>query len=387
MPNTYDGALPMCGPGAGGRRNFDGAFDLRALFEYVCGDVPGAQFGCRVCSDGTSRCLEDGDCPAGERCGGPEPPTPIEDGLSRPCTDFLLDHPDTFSENPTSPGGAFVGPPITACFGDLRPGGPTSPAQAARRSLFVRASQIPESFITTDMFFATIGMAEVFHHRTHGKHPWGNIGVTYASPAVTAQEGAAINAGIHRAVEDAPGVVYMRRFYEPTGRTASKVITVHAVDDGLVLPENEDKYREAFEAAGTTDRLVQLFTSYGGHCGFITEIIPALNALTGWVERGERPSTASVQASCPACRFTDQRPGPWGLKVVERRQNGAPVPLLVCSGEPGDCPAGTQCAEDRHRCLPAPMGDPSAAALAGKAHPGNASDADNGKGRGVGKLR
>src|SRR5204863_4653626 len=143
--------------------------------------------------------------------------------------------------------------------------------------------------------------------------------------------------GVHRSAEDAPGVVYMRRFYEPNGRTASKVITVHALDDGLVIPENEDKYHEAFEAAGTSDRLVQLFTSYGGHCGFITEILPALNALTAWVEEGRKPSMESVSASCPACRFTDERPEPWGLKVVERRQNGAPVPLLVCAGEPGDC--------------------------------------------------
>src|ERR1043166_9494636 len=193
MPNTYDGALPMCGPGAGGRRNFDGAYDLRALFEYICGDVPGAQFGCRVCSDGASRCLAEGDCPAGQTCGGPEPPAPIEDGLTRECTDFLLAHPDKFSENPTSPGGAFIGPPVTACFGDLRPGGPASPPRAARRSLFVRASQIPESFITTDMFFATIRMAEVFHRRTNEKHPWGNVGVAYDSPELTAAEAAAIH--------------------------------------------------------------------------------------------------------------------------------------------------------------------------------------------------
>ena len=219
--------------GAGGRRNFNGAFDLRALYDYVCGDVPGAEFGCRVCSDGTSRCLADGDCPAGEACGGPEPPAPIEDGLSRECTDFLLDHPDKFSENPTSPGGAFVGPPVTACFGDLRPGGPASPEQSARRSLFVRASQISESFITTDMFFATIGMAEVVHRRTGGRHPWGNIGVVYAPPRLDAAEQAALDAGVYRAREDAAAVRYMRRFYEPRGRTRSKVITVHALGDVL----------------------------------------------------------------------------------------------------------------------------------------------------------
>jgi hypothetical protein len=54
----------MCGPGAGGRRNFNGAFDLRAAFEYVCGDVPGAQFVCGVCSGGKRRCLADADTPS-----------------------------------------------------------------------------------------------------------------------------------------------------------------------------------------------------------------------------------------------------------------------------------------------------------------------------------
>ena len=39
LPHTYDGALPMCGPGAGARRNFNGAFDLRVVYEYVCRDV------------------------------------------------------------------------------------------------------------------------------------------------------------------------------------------------------------------------------------------------------------------------------------------------------------------------------------------------------------
>ena len=43
--------------------------------------------------------------------------------------------------------------------------------------------------------------------------------------------------------------------------------------------------------------------------------------------------------------------------------------LLVCSGEPGDCPAGTRCAGDRHRCLPAPLGGPAAAS-----RPGNSQD-------------
>ncbi len=349
-PRTYDGALPLCAVGAGARRNFNGAFDLRVVYDYVCANVSGSAFGCGVCADGTSRCLVDADCPSGQACSGTEARVPLDDGLSPECTEFLLAHPDKFSENPTSPGGDFITPRVTACFGDLAPGGAATPEQLARRSLFVRGIQLPESFITTDMFFATIGMAEVVHRRTHGRHPWGNEDVQYASPALSSAEQAAFNAAVYRAREDAPGVRYMRRFYEPRGRTNAKVLTVHAVDDGLVIPENEDKYREAFEAAGRTDQLVQLFTSYGGHCGFIAEITPSLNAITGWVEHGQKPSTASVLAACPTCKFIDTIPKPWGEKVVERRQKGAPVRTLVCSGEAGDCPAQDTCSVRRHHC-------------------------------------
>ncbi len=349
FPRTYEGAAPMCGTGAGARRNFNGALDLRVLYEYACQDVPAARFACRVCSDGKSRCLKDADCPAGQTCGAAEAPAAPEDGLTPECTGFLLDHPETFSENPTAPGGDFVTVPLTACFGDLSPGGVPSAEQAARKDVFLRASRIPQSFVPTDMFFASIGMAEVVHRRTHGRHPWGNVGVDYAPPLLTPAEQTALNAGMHRSAADAEAVRYMRRFYEPRGRTRSKVITVHALDDGLVLPENEDKYREAFEAAGTTDQLVQLFTPTGGHCLFLAAWTPALQALTAWVEEGRRPTTASVSPACGNC-LTDQTPGPWGLKVAERREKGAPVRTLVCSGEPGDCPASTTCVEARHRC-------------------------------------
>jgi hypothetical protein len=345
LPNTYDGALPMCGPGAGARRNFDGALDLRLLYEYTCGGIPDARFACRLCSDGASRCLEDGDCPGGGTCGAVEPDSPPEDGLSEECTEFLLSHPQKFSESPSASdlGGDFITPRVTACMGDLSDATPSTPDQLRRRDFFVRASQIPQSFILTDMFFGSIGMGEVFHRRTNGKHAWGNTGVDYASPNLTADERAALNAGIRRVTEDAAAVRYMRRYYEPTGRTKSKVITVHAHDDGLVLVENEDKYRQAFEAAKNGDRLVQLYTDYGGHCGFISEIFPAVDALVAWVEHDQKPTLASVRADCPGCRFTDELPGPWGLKVVERAQRGAPTGSLVCANEPNDCPPGGTC--------------------------------------------
>jgi hypothetical protein len=332
FPNAYDGAMPMCGPVAGARRNFNGAFDLRVLYEYVCGDVPGAEFTCGLCSDGRTRCLDDSQCPAGQTCDGREPPAPPELGLGAECTEFLLRHPETFSESPTSPGGGFVEGPVGACLGDVTGAVSPTAAQQARRDFFLRASGIPESFIGTDLFFASIGMAEVVHRRTGGRPPWGNIGVDYARPSLSPAEAEAVNEGVYRSASFPRATVYMQRWYEPRARTGSKVLTIHALDDGLVIPENETVYRDAFARAHRSDQLVQLFTEHGGHCGFVTELFPALAALTGWVERSEKPSTASVMAACPTCDFTTDVPGAFEDRVAARRQRGVPRGRF---GEPG----------------------------------------------------
>jgi len=353
FPHTFDGALPFCAPGAGARRNFDGGFDLRAIYEYVCGGVPEARFLCHVCSGGTARCLDDVDCPAGETCGAAETAPPPEDGLTRECTDFLLGSPDHVNEQPRF--NDFVARAVGACFGGATP----SADEAARKDLMLRGSGIPESFLATDLFFASVGLGELLHRRTAGRHPWSNVGVDYRPPALSSAEADALNAGVPRAKEQAPGVKYLRRFYEPRARTDAKVLTLHALDDGLVVIENEEKYREAFLAAGRPDQLVQLYTPTGGHCGFsAAEHVAAFLALTGWVEKGTMPTAASAQATCSvvapvaggACEIIDATPAEWALRVVERRQKGAPVRSLVCADDAGDCPDGSTCSPETHHC-------------------------------------
>jgi pimeloyl-ACP methyl ester carboxylesterase len=343
FPKTYAGAAPMCGIGAGARRLFNAEYDLRVLYEYACRDVPDARFACGQCTDGTSRCFDDADCPASQTCGATETPPAPEDGLTRECMDFLLDRPERFDD--VFGGGAFVMRAIAPCFGGASP----SPEQAARRDFLVRASQLPEDQLDSDLFFASVGLAEIVHRRTKGRHPWGNMGVRYASPLLTAEEATALNAGVHRSDSDAAAVRYLRRFYEPRGRTRAKVVTLHALDDGLVIPEHEDKYREAFEAAGRADQLVQFFTPGGEHCGNYYGFRPALEQLVAWVEHRQMPTTAAMNAACTNC-LAATVPGPFGLKVVERQQKGSPVRSLVCSGEAGDCPAGTTCSLRKHHC-------------------------------------
>jgi pimeloyl-ACP methyl ester carboxylesterase len=343
FPKTYDGAVPICGTGAGARRLWDGVYDLRVLYDWTCRDVPGASFGCGLCTDGAARCLADADCPAGQHCDGSEPPVAAEDALSRECYDFMTGRPDLFDIG--SGGGAFVRRATTPCFGAASP----TPEQAARHDLLVRATQLPANQIDGDLFFASIGLAEIVHRRTNGKRPWSNIDVEYASPLLSDDERTALNAGVHRSDSDAAAVRWMRRFYEPRGRTSTKVISVHALDDGLVIPEHEEKYRQAFVASGRTDQLVQFFTPTGEHCGNVSTFTPALEQMIAWVEHGQAPTRDAMNAACFDC-LADDGPEPFGLKVPERRQKGAPLKSIVCTGEPGDCPAGTTCSPAKHHC-------------------------------------
>ena len=353
-PHDYDGALPMCALGAGGRRNLNGAWDLRAAYEYVCAGVPDAEFRCNVCSDGMSRCLVDSDCPSGQTSGDIEPSYPPEFGLTPECTEFTLKKPGDPMPEPRFTD--FIARHVTACLGGASP----TPEQQARRDLLLRGTQIPESFLFTDLFFASVALGEIRNRRTGGGVPWSNDGVDYESPQLTPAEIAAFNAGVPRATNDPAAMEYMRRNYEERGYTQSKIITLHALDDGLVIPQNEEKYQEVFNTVGRTDQLVQLYTPAGGHCGFtIAEHVAALTSLFGWVEHGIKPTVASAQATCTAvapivggpCRLQDADPGEFGERIVERRQKGLSLRDLVCKGDPGDCPAGVACSPRLNRCV------------------------------------
>src|SRR5262245_55685309 len=137
VPHAYDGALPLCAPGAGGRRNLNGAFDLRAAYEYVCAGVPDSEFRCNVCSGGSALCLDDGDCPSGQTCGDLEPDYPPQWGLTPECTEFLLKKPGAVNEAPVF--GDFVARRTMACFGGAAP----TAEQQARRDLFLRGTRVP----------------------------------------------------------------------------------------------------------------------------------------------------------------------------------------------------------------------------------------------------
>ena len=131
------GAYPICGA-LSGSRSWDGAIDLRLVYDAVCAGVPG------------------GTLPGGAT-GLPSPGFPP--GLS------------TTGDRAA----------VNTCTGVLTPPAFRTPAQQARLDLIKSVTQLPENFIVTDMVFVTNGLSNLIWapDKLAGGQGVGNVGVTY----------------------------------------------------------------------------------------------------------------------------------------------------------------------------------------------------------------
>jgi len=107
------------------------------------------------------------------------------------------------------------------------------------------------------------------------------------------------------------------------------VLTVHAIHDPTAFVELESAFRETMQAAHSGSRLVQVFTNEAEHSYLSDPEYPALlEALMVWLDRGERPTTRSVQERClraerpfgKGCRFVDYQPAPLDTRVTPRQR-------------------------------------------------------------------
>jgi hypothetical protein len=166
-------------------------------------------------------------------------------------------------------------------------------------------------------------MGEVFHRRTNGKHAWGNAGVDYASPNLTADERAALNAGIRRVTEDAAAVRYMRKYYEPTAarsrRSSRCTRTTTASCWSRTRTSTARRSRRRRTATGSC-ALHRLRRALRVHQRDLPRV-----RRTRRMGRARSEADARVRrADCPTCRFTDQQPGPWGSRSSSARSAARP---------------------------------------------------------------
>ena len=91
---------------------------------------------------------------------------------------------------------------------------------------------------------------------------------------------------------------YVRHNTDYNGKIKNPVLTMHTVVDGLVVVANMSAYAELIASTGRQDLLFQTYTSGNGHCNFTgPQILTAINAIEGWVRTDVRPTAASFPAA------------------------------------------------------------------------------------------
>lgn len=135
------------------------------------------------------------------------------------------------------------------------------------------------------------------------KNFYGNVGVTYRwtdGPTLTPAE-EAFNAAILRVKADPaanlarPGG--LRWLPRVNGEFSVPVLTLHTLGDFYVPFRHEQLYRQAAQANGNGDRLVQRAIRAAGHCEFTgPEVVEAFNALVTWEKTGQKPGGDDVLA-------------------------------------------------------------------------------------------
>lgn len=286
------GALPICGA-LSGSRIWDAALDLRLLYDYVCAGVPGAQI------PGAAEGL----------------PYPVDPGVTE----------------------VTIAAAITACTGVLLPENLRSAGQVARLDRLLDLTGLPESFLPTDMGYATVALSDLIHDplKLDGASAIGNAEVDYGD--------AGANAGIERVDVEPLARGLLRDNFTPSGKVGStKIVSLHTDKDGLVLLENEAAYAERVPSENLTVGVV--VEDQPSHCGFSeAEILAGWESLRAWVADLPQPSTATLQAACQGLEAGGLASGPcrFDAGVVLPDVDGRLRPRASC-----DADADTLCLND-----------------------------------------
>ena len=241
------GALSFCGA-VGGSRNWDGALDLRLIYDAVCGDVPGAFI------------------PGGAE-GLPEGSAFTESALALA---------------------------VNACTGVSLPPPLRTPEQSDRLDQILGLVGIPANFLLVDMGRATFALSDLVHdpRKLAGHLGAGNANVDYDDEL--------INTTIMRVSPNPGAENRLDRHYTPTGNVGStKIVSMHTDKDGQVVVENESEYAAVVPAQNLTTAIV--VEDEPSHCGFSdAEGLAGWESLRSWVAGGPQPTAASIQWSCLA---------------------------------------------------------------------------------------
>jgi hypothetical protein len=244
------GAYPICGV-HGGSINWNGAIDLRLIYDLICSNTPAAAI-------------------PGGPTGLPAPGFP---GFPFTNTQLAL--------------------AVNACTGVLVPPASRTPQQSANLSQLLSITQLPQNFLLTDMGFALFGLSNVIFDpaKLDGGQGVGNANVNY-------DNGGFVDQNITRVATNPGAENRLSKNYIASGNIGStKVVSLHTDKDGLVIVENENFYASVVSPSNLTTAIAVETTPT--HCGFTAaETLAGWEALRAWVDDGPQPTAQDVQNTC-----------------------------------------------------------------------------------------
>jgi pimeloyl-ACP methyl ester carboxylesterase len=258
---NFDGAMFNSGFVAGAPVGYEFRADLRVVYQHYCKNLPRAN----------------------------EPQYPLYLGLPVDATMTLKQLEALVDE----------------CTGVVKPVAERTEQQKQNLANILGVMRFPESLLLRHMQSATFLFREIVERTTGGRNAFSNVGVTYKGSS----DDAALNRDVARFTADPEAVAALKADGEPTGAIAVPVISIHSINDPQVVVEVQSHYRDAVQAAGNGERLVQAFTDERAHTSqSAPELAASIDALMQWIEQGTKPSSQSIAASCQRLRVTHDGP-------------------------------------------------------------------------------
>lgn len=250
---NYDGVLTTNGLLFGGTRAYGFRADLRAVYQFFCGNHPKA--------DEARYPLWQG-LPAGS--------TMTREELRRR---------------------------VDACTGvDAKPSRRTA-GQAARLRDILAVTGIAEAQLVSHLAWGTFHFRDLVQRHLGGRNPFDNRATVYQG----SRDDAALNAGIARFAADPAAVATLAYDADLSGLIVLPTVTIHARRDPIVSADAQNAYATTVKAAGRSDLLAQFSSDEDDHSRLReASYMSALLALEQWLDRGAQPDRETIRSTCVA---------------------------------------------------------------------------------------
>lgn len=248
---NYDGVLTTNGLLFGGTRGYAFRADLRAVYQYYCGNHPAPD----------------------------EVQYPVWQGLAagaKMSRDELRRR-------------------IDACTGLDREANVRSAGQASRLRDILAVTGVAESQLLSHLAWATFHFQDLVHKRLGGGNPFDNTQTVYAG----SRDDAALNAGVQRFAADPDALARLAYDADLSGLIVLPTLTVHAAHDPVVSSTAQAAYAATVGRAGQSHLLAQVATDEDQHSRLRdATYLAALRSLEAWLDTDDRPDSKTLQRTC-----------------------------------------------------------------------------------------